>query len=248
MAEVPEHLLKRSQERRKALGLPVEGDEGGEPRPPRRDRARSAAAAEEAAAAAPPRRGGDDGDAITEDKGGIPAHLLERSRKRKAALAGGGGGEAGGRRRWRPRGRRGDRGRRARADEHRSGRSHPATAHRRQVRFDPAGARRSAGQGARLAAPARDRVRVDPVADGVRHDLLRAGEGAAARSRRREPDAEPVEGAVVLPRPAGAAQDVPPDGRGCDHPRRRARRCSRSRRTSTRTRRTSRPIASSRSS
>ncbi len=29
MADVPEHLLKRSQERRKALGLPVEGDEGG---------------------------------------------------------------------------------------------------------------------------------------------------------------------------------------------------------------------------
>jgi len=31
---------------------------------------------------------------ITEDAGGVPAHLLERSRKRKAALAGGGGGEA----------------------------------------------------------------------------------------------------------------------------------------------------------
>ena len=28
MAEVPEHLLKRSRERRKALGLPVEGDDG----------------------------------------------------------------------------------------------------------------------------------------------------------------------------------------------------------------------------
>ena len=30
MAEVPEHLLRRSQERRKALGLPVPGEEGGE--------------------------------------------------------------------------------------------------------------------------------------------------------------------------------------------------------------------------
>ncbi len=30
MAEVPEHLLRRSRERRKALGLPVEGEEGGE--------------------------------------------------------------------------------------------------------------------------------------------------------------------------------------------------------------------------
>src|SRR6185369_5579170 len=77
MAEVPEHLLKRSQERRKALGLPVDGEDAGEAAP--------AADAPEAAA--------DDGDAITEDKGGIPAHLLERSRKRKAALAGGGGGE-----------------------------------------------------------------------------------------------------------------------------------------------------------
>src|SRR6185503_11439738 len=30
MAEVPEHLLKRSAERRKALGLPVPGEEGGD--------------------------------------------------------------------------------------------------------------------------------------------------------------------------------------------------------------------------
>ena len=33
--------------------------------------------------------------------------------------------------------------------------------------------------------------------------------------------AEPVEGAVVLPRPPGAAHDVPPDGRRRDHPRHR---------------------------
>jgi menaquinol-cytochrome c reductase cytochrome b/c subunit len=91
MAEVPEHLLKRSRERRKALGLPVEGDDGdAETTAPGGDEPAADAGTvepvEEVAAAA-----SDAGDAITEDKGGIPAHLLERSRKRKAALAGGGG-------------------------------------------------------------------------------------------------------------------------------------------------------------
>jgi quinol---cytochrome c reductase cytochrome c subunit, bacillus type len=89
MAEVPEHLLKRSRERRKALGLPVEGDDGDETETPAADAPADAGTVEpveEVAAAA-----SDGGEAITEDKGGIPAHLLERSRKRKAALAGGGG-------------------------------------------------------------------------------------------------------------------------------------------------------------
>jgi hypothetical protein len=100
MAEIPEHLLQRSKERRKALGLPVE--EGGEP----------AAAGDDAPAAAPPARGGGDapppatggggaGDAGGEDAGddgggdtgGIPAHLLARSKARRAALGGGGGDE-----------------------------------------------------------------------------------------------------------------------------------------------------------
>jgi hypothetical protein len=93
MPEVPEHLLKRSRERRKALGLPVEGEEPGEATaadaPGADAGAEESAEPVEAVAAA-----SDAGDAITEDKGGIPAHLLERSRKRKAALAGGGGGEA----------------------------------------------------------------------------------------------------------------------------------------------------------
>jgi hypothetical protein len=85
MTEIPEHLLKRSQERRKALGLEGEGGEGeAAPETPAAE-----TPAEEAAAAAPADTG-DVGDAITEDKGGVPAHLLERSRKRKAALAGGG--------------------------------------------------------------------------------------------------------------------------------------------------------------
>ena len=90
MPEVPEHLLKRSRERRKALGLPVEGEEADETTTdapaPDAGAGDAVEAVEEVAAAA-----SDAGDAITEDKGGIPAHLLERSRKRKAALAGGGG-------------------------------------------------------------------------------------------------------------------------------------------------------------
>jgi len=91
MADVPEHLLKRSQERRKALGLPVEGEEAGADAPAA-DAPEVPAADETAAVAADAAGdagGGDAGEVITEDKGGIPAHLLERSRKRKAALAGG---------------------------------------------------------------------------------------------------------------------------------------------------------------
>jgi menaquinol-cytochrome c reductase cytochrome b/c subunit len=98
VAEVPEHLLKRSQERRKALGLPVDGDDD-EPaaEAPAPDAgAEEAAPVEEAPAAA-----ASDAGAITEDKGGVPAHLLERARRRKAALSGdapapaaGGGGTA----------------------------------------------------------------------------------------------------------------------------------------------------------
>jgi hypothetical protein len=91
MPEVPEHLLKRSRERRKALGLPVEGEDGDDattPEAPAADAGAAEPVAEVAAAAS------DAGEQITEDAGGVPAHLLERSRRRKAALAGGGGGEA----------------------------------------------------------------------------------------------------------------------------------------------------------
>jgi hypothetical protein len=87
MTEIPEHLLKRSQERRKALGLSG-GDEGGDAAPTE-DATPETPAAEEAAAPAAATTGADP-NAITEDKGGVPAHLLERSRRRKAALAGGG--------------------------------------------------------------------------------------------------------------------------------------------------------------
>ncbi len=89
MTEIPEHLLRRSKERRKALGLEG-GDDGGEEAAPAEGTApeAEAPAAEEAGAPA----AADTGEAITEDVGGVPAHLLERSRRRKAALAGGGGG------------------------------------------------------------------------------------------------------------------------------------------------------------
>ncbi len=94
MAEVPEHLLKRSAERRKQLGLP--GDEGDDAPAPAAETA-DAGAETPAETPAPVAASTSDEGAITEDKGGVPAHLLERARKRKAALAGGdAGAEAGG--------------------------------------------------------------------------------------------------------------------------------------------------------
>lgn len=84
MPEIPEHLRKRSEERRKALGLPAEGD----------------SAPQETSAPAQPQEPAPSPEAepapvqatsaaITEDKDGVPAHLLERSRKRRAQLSGG---------------------------------------------------------------------------------------------------------------------------------------------------------------
>ena len=86
MTEIPEHLLKRSQERRKALGLSGGEGEGGDAAPEETPAAVGEAPAEEAAA--PAAAAGPDPNAITEDKGGVPAHLLERSRRRKAVLSG----------------------------------------------------------------------------------------------------------------------------------------------------------------
>jgi quinol---cytochrome c reductase cytochrome c subunit, bacillus type len=106
MAEVPEHLLQRSLERRKALGLPVPGDEGAGEAPAASDAAPPAGGGGDV----PPTGGGGDagppadggggdsgagGDGGGDgDKGGIPAHLLERSKRRRAALAGGEAGAA----------------------------------------------------------------------------------------------------------------------------------------------------------
>ncbi|MGQ0826192.1 MAG: menaquinol-cytochrome c reductase cytochrome b subunit [Actinomycetota bacterium] len=89
MAEVPEHLLRRSRERRKALGLPVEGEDPDDATPEAADDAPAVEGVEVAEEAAAP--AAETGGEITEDKGGVPAHLLERARKRKAALVGGGG-------------------------------------------------------------------------------------------------------------------------------------------------------------
>ena len=66
MAEVPEHLLRRSRERRKALGLPVEGDDDATETTPADD-APAADAGEPApeVEAAPAAAAADAGDAIT---------------------------------------------------------------------------------------------------------------------------------------------------------------------------------------
>lgn len=90
MAEIPEHLLQRSAERRKALGLPAkdgedapEGDAPAEsPDAPAETVAEEVTEAPAAATEEP-----------TESKGGVPAHLLERAKKRRAALAGDDAGE-----------------------------------------------------------------------------------------------------------------------------------------------------------
>jgi hypothetical protein len=91
--EVPEHLLRRSAERRRALGLPVPGEEGGAPaeeapaeEAPAAEAPADAPAAEAPAAAegaAPEARPTGDADSK------IPAHLLARSAARRAAKGGG---------------------------------------------------------------------------------------------------------------------------------------------------------------
>ena len=98
MTEVPEHLLRRSRERRKALGLPVPGEEGGEeaaaeaaPEGPAAEPSEPAAA--EAPAGAPAGGGADD-TAAAAAASGVPAHLLERSKRRRAQLTGEGDGGA----------------------------------------------------------------------------------------------------------------------------------------------------------
>jgi hypothetical protein len=94
VVDIPEHLLQRSRERRKALGLPVPGEEGGEAEAPGSDApaaeapadAPAAEAAAEAPAASAPAE-----DVTTESGTKIPAHLLERAKRRRAAAGGGGG-------------------------------------------------------------------------------------------------------------------------------------------------------------
>jgi menaquinol-cytochrome c reductase cytochrome b/c subunit len=87
VAEVPEHLLRRSRERRKALGLPVPGEED---EAPAAEAADAEAPVPEAPPAADAGAGAEGGGEDVETPGGakIPAHLLERSKKRRAAVAG----------------------------------------------------------------------------------------------------------------------------------------------------------------
>jgi len=99
MAEVPDHLLRRSQERRKALGLPTDEDGGTEAPAAESTPAPDAGGGGGAGDTPPPSTGGgpSPGDGTGDggtgdgggDTGGVPAHLLARSKKRKAALAGG---------------------------------------------------------------------------------------------------------------------------------------------------------------
>ena len=222
MAEIPEHLLKRSAERRKALGLPVPGEEGGEAAAPRRRRRAEARAPPRRPPRRPPprpRAARRRRRRAPRTRAAIPAHLLERSAPAQGRA----------RRRRRRRRRRPGRGRR--------GGAATATAHarRRPTVTGPGGHTQrlltvvKSGSIQQTRAEAQDKVHTWPHLlvvefaalahrDRGAHDLLGHRAGAAARPRRRQPDAEPVEGAVVLPRPAGAAHHVPPDGRGRDHP------------------------------
>ena len=211
VTEIPEHLLKRAASRR-ARKQPL--------RPPGRSRRRTDAGASDAGCrrvigrcrswshprappGAPSRRArpkgvrrkvrrGDSG-------GGGGVAVQERvasSRRRHCAEC---GRSAGRRRSWR---------------------SHAAAADRRQERIDPGREGLPHRQGAHLAAPAGwpsssprwpARRSLFVFSTFVNAPLHAAGQP--------EPDAEPVESAVVLPRPARAADDVPPDGRRRHHPR-----------------------------
>jgi len=92
MVDIPEHLLQRSKERRKALGLPVPGEEGGEAEAPPADVPAEAAADAPAAEASGEQEAAEPAaDATTESGTKIPAHLLERAKRRRAAAGGGGG-------------------------------------------------------------------------------------------------------------------------------------------------------------
>jgi menaquinol-cytochrome c reductase cytochrome b/c subunit len=85
MTEVPEHLLRRAKERKEQLQA-----KGGATTPPAEDDA----AADEAAA--PPAADEAGSYAEAEETGGIPRHLLERSRAARERAAGGGAPGGGG--------------------------------------------------------------------------------------------------------------------------------------------------------
>ena len=176
MTEVPEHLLKRAQAAKEKAAAKR-----------RRRRARPRRRRQ-------PTRGAGDSR--------IPAHLLERSKAAKARKA---GGATGRRRRRRGHGRpRGGRrcGRRRLPAPLATG---PGGHTQRLLTVVKSGSIQD------VKAKPQDKVHVWPhllivefargaVHHGLHHDLLDLRERAAARAGRRQQDAEPVEGAVVLPR------------------------------------------------
>ena len=198
MTEIPEHLRKRAEEARaKAARRRVPAPPQASRRGPRRGAAMRAARREAGERTRPSK---------------IPAHLLERS---KAAKAKAEGGEAAASTEVATAGAGAVATATATAApprRHRPRRAHPAPPHGGEVRVHPGRQGHPAGQGPRVAAPARGRVRRRAGLHRVPARVLGVRERAAARAGQREPDAEPVEGALVLPRPAGAAQVVPPDG------------------------------------
>ena len=154
-------------------------------RPPRRRRRGRDAAAEEVAGA--PAAAADTGDAITERQGRrprAPARALAQAqgrarRRRRRRRCRGAAPPAAAAARTATRRRDGSR---AGADRHRSGRSHAAAAHGRQVGFDPADARRGAGQGARRGRTCSS-IEFAAILSltAFVDDLLGVGEGTAAR-------------------------------------------------------------------
>ena len=195
MTEIPEHLRKRAEEAR------AEGRS-------RVGRAAATAAADEQSPE----------QAAAASK--IPAHLLERSKAAKAQKAGGDDAPAGG------------------------GGTAVATAPAAAAVATSDGGPLPTGPGGHtqrlltvvksgsiqdVKATPLDKVHVWPhllvvefvaalAITAFTADLLDLRERPAARAGQLQPDAEPVQGAVVLPRPPGTAHHVPPDGGRRDHP------------------------------
>ena len=205
MTEIPEHLLKRAQEAREKAAAESRAAE-----PRRRDCPRPV----------PSRRS---------------RHPIRASRRTCSSAAGPRRRKTEGRRRrrgrWRRRGRRAGEGRqrRRRGGPRRRGvplGAGPGGHTQRLLTVVKSGSIQDVKaspdrQGPHLAAPARRRVRRRAGVHGVHVLLLDLGQRPAAAAGQPQPDAEPVEGAVVLPRPARAAHDVPPDDRRRHHSRRR---------------------------
>ncbi|CAA9236101.1 MAG: Cytochrome b, partial [uncultured Acidimicrobiales bacterium] len=102
---------------------------------------------------------------------------------------------------------------------HRTRGPHPAPPDRGEGRLDPRRQGPSHRQGPHVAPPARRRVRGVARRHRLPARVLGLRQRPAAHARELQPHAEPVQGALVLPRAPGAAGAVPPDGGGRDDPR-----------------------------